>query len=121
MRRSELDNAKGVETPEIVISADIEIIPNSGEISTVTLEPDLSLQIAPIADTVAPTSRRRLLDHFGPEVTAGIVIAVLFVVFAGLMMLGIGDEPVSKMRPTPVAPLAEVPVEIGEGITLERE
>lgn len=127
MRRTEFGKTDEVETADLTIGPDIEIIPSAEELSAVTLEPDLSLHIEPISAPPAP-ARRRLIDYFGPEVTAGIVISILFAIFAGLMLLGVNDQPdtplveePSVVEPVPVAPLEEVPVEIGEGVTLERE
>lgn len=130
MRPSDLRKTESLEA-DLTIGPDIEIIPSAEELSAVTLEPDLSLHIEPIQATepiepAATSKRRRIIDYFGPEVTAGIGISILFAIFAGLMLLGVSeqsDDPVDSgvTTPAPVAPAGEVPVEIGEGVTLERE
>ncbi len=73
-----------------------------------------------------------LREFFGPELSAGLGITALFVVFAIVLAMGareqprnldVGDEPgvVAEVVETPVAPPAEIEVEIGEAVTLERE
>ena len=129
MRPSDLDKAERLEA-DLTIGPDIEIIPSAEELSAVTLEPDLSLHIKPIEpiETTPGPTRKRVIDYLGLEVTAGIVISILFAIFAGLMVLGVGEQSDGPVEvesgvttPAPVAPAADIPVEIGEGVTLERE
>lgn len=127
MPSSELNKANDAPDIEVIPGADIEIIPGAGEPTAIPLERDLSLQIQSVQEAGAP-DERRFRDYFSPEVTAGIVISLLFAIFAALMLIGVSDsedapsdDDPAVSTPAPVAPAEDVTVEIGEGITLERE
>ena len=144
MSGSHRDNNKSqrdelaVGEPDISVEPDISIVPDESEDASEEIGADLYL-LPPEIEVIkedsesadsdgsggagSPRREKGLAEYFGPEVTAGIVIAAMFAIFAILMILDVsgsdpaeGDEPANETTPAEV-----IEVEIGEGVTLERE
>lgn len=128
---------------DVIIGPDIEVVPDVTAETEVEIGPDLALRLGSERTTETynqiealreePTKtplKARIADRFGPEMAAAVGITALATIFIVLILLGVNEQPLpvdSIEANTPaVAPPAEgaddVPdVEIGEGVTLERD
>ena len=136
MQGRKAENGNGVEVDaelvdDLTIEPDIEVVEDPSQPGIVQIGSDLYLRLDDVSvvndldsdplDVAEP--RWRLLKHISPELVAGIVIGLLFGVFAILMYVGVSEESSDQgsVEAVPEAPVAEVEVEIGTALVVERE
>ncbi len=120
---------------DLSVEPDIQVVPDAPERDVVQIDADLSVHLDEVTIVTEPTDggafiiepvpepRWRMFKMIGPELVAGVVIVLLFAVFAVLMVLDVANQDTDQGLPEPEAPApaAVVEVEIGTAATLERE
>lgn len=116
---------------DLTIEPDIEIIGDPTQPDVVQIGSELYLRLDDVSVVGDPEidplmvaePRWRIFERVSPEVVAGVVIGLLVALFVVLMYLGVSDQQSDQgsSDPAATAPAAEVEVEIGTAVVLERE
>lgn len=126
------------EVDDLAIGPDIEVIPDEKVLREVNLAPDLTLRIDPISDDTSETqiaalrkevsvdnlvNRRKFSDRIGLDVISGLAIVALCAIFVIVTLFNGNGAPAPKSINTvvDVAPPADLVVDIGEAVSIERE